>query len=238
MYNLIVESIAGNIDTEKPLPFLEETCEDIALFYNANSTKIEEMVLFMVSEGLLEVETTEKRISCYKIYGYLEQSQTRSEKIRELIAAYKHKRNILEGQKCFGLSETKVIEKTKKRKDEDKTDIKELEQFSIFYQSYPKKVGKTDAIKKFRSLIKEGVTLDTILSKLDVYKKQLLENKTEMKYVRGSARFLSTLDDFEIPEPLPKPEKKILLCPECGVELRFGVCPSCLKSSEETNEAL
>lgn len=120
LYNLIIESIAGSIETENPLPFLEETCDDIASFYNGNSAKIDEMVRFMIEEGLLEVETTEKKIACYKIYGYLEQSQTRSEKIRQLIAAYKDKKNILDGQKCLRQSETKVIEENRKDKEENK----------------------------------------------------------------------------------------------------------------------
>lgn len=117
LYNLIIESIAGSIETENPLPFLEETCEDIASFYNGNSTRIDEMVRFMIQEGLLEVEETEKKIACYKIYGYLEQSQTRSEKIRQLIAAYKDKKTILDNHKCLGLSETKVIEENRKEEN-------------------------------------------------------------------------------------------------------------------------
>ena len=120
LYNLIIESIAGSIETENPLPFLEETCDDIATFYNGNSTKIDEMVRFMINEGLLEVEETDKKIACYKIYGYLEQSQTRSEKIRQLIAAYKDKKNILDGQKCLGLSQTNMIEEKRKEQEENR----------------------------------------------------------------------------------------------------------------------
>ena len=120
LYNLIIESIAGSIETDSPLPLLEETCDDIACFYNANSAKIDEMVRFMIQEGLLSVETTENKVACFKIYAYLEQSQTRSEKIRELIAAYKDSKDILDRHKCLGQSETKVIEKNRKEEEKNK----------------------------------------------------------------------------------------------------------------------
>ena len=123
LYNLMLESIAGSVETSNPMPFLEETCEDIAMFYNGNSAKIEEMVKFMISQGLFSVETVERRIACFKIYKYFEQSQTRSDKIRELIAAYKlqsdlpqmSQTNLIEENR----TEEKIIEKKEKiAKDE------------------------------------------------------------------------------------------------------------------------
>lgn len=141
LYNLIIESIAGSIETENPLPLLEETCDDIACFYNGNSARIDEMVRFMIQEGLLEVEETEKKIACYKIYGYLEQSQTRSEKIRQLITAYKDKKDILDSHKCLRQSETKVIEENRKEQEENKNRQEES-------QDKPALPSKTKRIKK------------------------------------------------------------------------------------------
>jgi len=89
LYVLILESIAEDISTESPMPLLQETCEDIAEFYNCNSAKVDEIVKYMVSQGLFGIETMSKKIAFFKIYKYLEQSQTRSEKIRQLIVAYK-----------------------------------------------------------------------------------------------------------------------------------------------------
>jgi hypothetical protein len=89
LYVLILESIAEDISTESPMPLLQETCEDIAEFYNCNSAKVDEIVKYMVSQNLFSIETLSKKLACYKIYKYLEQSQTRSEKIRQLITAYK-----------------------------------------------------------------------------------------------------------------------------------------------------
>lgn len=115
---------------------------------------------------------------------------------------------------------------TNKTSAKEKKKIAEDERFQIFYESYPKKTDKTDARKVFNTLIKSGVTLDTILSKLKVYENMIRDNKTDKQYIRGPARFLRTLDDYEIPETNKK-EKTVSLCPKCGVELRNMACPQC-----------
>ena len=42
LYNLALESITESLSTASPLPDLQETCEDIAEFYNGNTAKINE----------------------------------------------------------------------------------------------------------------------------------------------------------------------------------------------------
>jgi hypothetical protein len=110
-----------------------------------------------------------------------------------------------------------------------KKEIKTDEQFQIFYQAYPKKTNKTDAKKTFTKLLKQGITLDTILSKLKVYEKQLSDSKTELQYVRNPQRFLNTLDDFEIPAPVKNLEtcSTEKHCPECGGLVEYGQCTAC-----------
>lgn len=94
LYNLIVESIVESLDNENPLPILEENIEDIAEFYNSNTTKISEMISFMVNQGLFEF-TENKEIVCTKVYKHLQASQTRSEALREMILNFnKSKKNL------------------------------------------------------------------------------------------------------------------------------------------------
>lgn len=107
-----------------------------------------------------------------------------------------------------------------------KQDIKKEDQFLIFYQSYPKKTNKTDAIKKFEQLQKKGITLESILLKLEVYKKQIRRDNTEIKYIRNPARFLNTLDDFEVHET-KKREIIKQYCKKCGEILIDGTCSKC-----------
>jgi hypothetical protein len=90
LYNVILETIAERIDDQRPLPILQENCEDLADFYNGNTSRFNEIVSFMVNQGLFEVEEIEGKILCSKIYKFLESSQTRSEEIRRLIKSYKN----------------------------------------------------------------------------------------------------------------------------------------------------
>ena len=89
LYNLIVESITENICDDKPLPELLETCEDIATFYNGNTSRINDMAAFMVNQGLFEIDELSGHIFCSKIFKFLEASGTRSEKIRQFIENYR-----------------------------------------------------------------------------------------------------------------------------------------------------
>jgi hypothetical protein len=107
-----------------------------------------------------------------------------------------------------------------------KQEIQIQEQFLIFYQNYPKKVDKSDAIKVFNTLIKKGVKLDYILSKLKIYEKQIKQNNTELKYIRSPARFLRTMDDYEDTE-IKKRDIIKQYCKKCGEILLDGTCSKC-----------
>ena len=89
LYNLILESITEALSEDSPLPDLQENCEDIAEFYNGNTSKINEMMAFMMNQGLFELSEIEGNILCNKIYKFLDTSQTRSEKLRNMIRNYK-----------------------------------------------------------------------------------------------------------------------------------------------------
>lgn len=103
---------------------------------------------------------------------------------------------------------------------------REDERFLIFYQNYPKKTNKTDARKTFNKLIKSGVSLDSILSKLTIYKKQIEKDQTDIKYIKNPQRFLNCLEDFEEEEPQEK--KEAPKCPKCGKELSALFCDNCM----------
>lgn len=89
LYNLIIESITESLSTESPLPDLREDCEDIAEFYNANTARINEIMSFMINQGLFDLDEMTGRLLCSKVYKFLDTSQTRSEKLREMIRNYK-----------------------------------------------------------------------------------------------------------------------------------------------------
>jgi hypothetical protein len=118
-------------------------------------------------------------------------------------------------------------------------------QFLIFYQNYPKKTNKTDASKTFNKLIKSGITLDYILSKLKVYEKQILDDKTETKYIRNPQRFLNTLDDFEAKQVYNKTLNTTKYCTHkqtdgfsCGGIIKGSACTVCFTNYDYEGKEL
>jgi hypothetical protein len=103
---------------------------------------------------------------------------------------------------------------------------REDERFLIFYQNYPRKVGKKKARIAFNKVMKEGETLDSILSKLKTYEKQIARDKTEEKYIKHPATFLNCLEDFEEEESQEK--KEAPKCPKCGKKLSALFCDNCM----------
>jgi hypothetical protein len=142
LYCLITESITEKLSTESPVPDLEETCEDIAEFYNSNSAKVNEMVHFMINQGLLEVDNISGRVTCLKIFKFLEASQTRSDAIRLLIKNYKDIKEI-----TAPLSETVTDiyerkEKKRKEQEKNKTVFADAKNVSLSDDEYKKCTDK------------------------------------------------------------------------------------------------
>lgn len=65
------------------------------------------------------------------------------------------------------------------------------DQFTEFYQGYPRKVGKKNAFKAFKSAIKR-VKFEQILEALDHYKKYLEFRKTETQYIKHPSSWLNS----------------------------------------------
>jgi len=173
LYNLIIESIVENISTESPLPELSETCEDMAEFYNGNTAKINEIVAFMLNQGLFELNEITGRVLCGKVYKFLEQSQTRSKEIRDLIAQYKTVTD------CLRPSQTKVIEQEEEQEKNKKKKRTEQEQdaqpdsddyllsFDLFWITYDKKVERSKCEKLWKKINPD--TYELILTHAEEY---------------------------------------------------------------------
>jgi len=173
LYNLIIESIVENISTESPLPELSETCEDMAEFYNGNTAKINEIVAFMLNQGLFELNEITGRVLCGKVYKFLEQSQTRSKEIRDLITQYKTVTD------CQRPSQTKVIEQEEEQEKNKKKKRTEQEQdaqpdsddyllsFDLFWITYDKKVERSKCEKLWKKINPD--TYELILTHAEEY---------------------------------------------------------------------
>jgi len=212
LYCLITESITEKLCSESPIPDLEETCDDIASFYNANSSKVDEMVHFMINQGLLEVNEISGRVTCLKIFKFLEASQTRSESIRSLIKNYKDTKEV---QVLVSETVTDIYErKEKKRKEQEKTK-------TIFAEAKNVSLSE-DEYKKCKEKYGEQ-TLLTAIDKLSVYK---------MAKGRKYASDYGALNQWvwEAIKAIPIANTKKDACPDCG-SMKYpsqDICPECL----------
>ena len=178
LYNLILESIVEGISTDSPLPDLQETCEDLAEFYNGNTAKIDEIVRFMISQGLFEVEELTGKILCMKIYKFLEQSQTRSKAIRELIGKYKTATNVCD--KSDRIEEyRKYVLKVRKRIEGDINKVEKV------FQTYFEDRQFTDYFRKSVKMFLEVMDLYKVMDAMDMACLRKDESQEALKYFCG-----------------------------------------------------
>lgn len=86
------------------------------------------------------------------------------------------------------------------------------ESFKAFYDAYPRKEARGQALKAYKAARRKGTTAETILERLETYKARLDRDGTDRKYMRLPATFLHNLDDYERAEPdkpTAPPEREI-----------------------------
>lgn len=67
LFALILEYISNQLDQKNPIPDLQETAEDIADEWGVDVRKVNEMMGFMVNQGLFEMDILSGRIVCPKM---------------------------------------------------------------------------------------------------------------------------------------------------------------------------
>jgi len=88
VYNFVLEAIVMSLDTDSPIPELEDTSQDIAEYLRMDTVKVEEIILFCLHQGLFEQSETTGSILCKRVYKYIDKASTRSEELRKMITSY------------------------------------------------------------------------------------------------------------------------------------------------------
>ena len=119
LYNYILELIVRRLDNDSPMPDLEESSKDIAGDMGMDTLKVEEIMWFCIEQGLLSQDEMTGRLVAHKVYKFLQQSETRSKEIRNMIAVYKKGDNIDEKERPRP-SETNVKNRIEENRIEEK----------------------------------------------------------------------------------------------------------------------
>ena len=81
--------------------------------------------------------------------------------------------------------------------EEEKSNVEVYSKdFEGFWEVYPRKVGKGDAYKKYKARIKDGWSPAELLEAAKNYRTKVLNDKTEIKYIKHPKTFLSDTTPF------------------------------------------
>lgn len=129
VYNFILEAITQSLDTDSPIPELEDTSSDVAEYLNMDTLKVEEIILFCLQQGLFEQSETTGRILCSKIYKYIDKASTRSSELRQMIENYN---KVTDCPKLSGTNHDKAdrIEENRKEKNIEEVKIPKRNYFT------------------------------------------------------------------------------------------------------------
>lgn len=91
LYFAVVESIAFQLETNKPIPDLEENANDIAEFFKMNAPRVEEILKYCISpeSGLFEFDPETNRILCLKLLLHLDNTMCNNPEIKKIINNFK-----------------------------------------------------------------------------------------------------------------------------------------------------
>lgn len=152
LYWLCLELIAEPIDKHNITFELEHDAEILAYRLRMDSVKVEEIMRFMVSLDLFEVDATSQKITCLKLASRLENSIVKNPKLKEiqgLITERPHKQaeEIPDNPGQSG--------KNPARLDQTRSDqIKQTPGFFEFWKLYPRKEDKKKAERAWGNLSK------------------------------------------------------------------------------------
>lgn len=190
LYVFILESVTEGLETDSPLPELEEMSTDIADIFNDDTIKIEEIILFCLNQNLFEQSEITGRIMCHKIYKFIDQSSTRSKEIREMIKSYKdfHTQPLL--SETVTDNPDRSEEKKRKEKNITEKNIKhkygEYKNILLTDDQYNNLTTKVDNREKWIKKVDEGIELkgykykNHYLAILKWYEKEPKEQKSSL----------------------------------------------------------
>ena len=94
-------------------------------------------------------------------------------------------------------NESDASKKTEKASSSDKqTDKAYSTDFEDFWNVYPRKVGKGEAYKKYLARLNDGWSPEQLLQSAKKYRSQVVNERTEEKYIKHAKTFLSENTPF------------------------------------------
>lgn len=210
---LLLKSVAtqGSLRVTDRIPFDEKSLASIT---NTNVDVVRSAIKIFCEFGLMEV-TEERTILMPEVEGMIGSETDAAERMRKMRAYSTEKcntvtpvlqsgynnvqksANILEPRDTEIETETDIDIETDTDKKEilkkksSKADLVESK-FNEFWVLYPRKEGKTDALRCFKARLKEGHNPDIIITATKNYIELCKQNRTETKFIKHASTFIGS----------------------------------------------
>lgn len=92
-----------------------------------------------------------------------------------------------------------------------KESLKNEDNFELLWKLYPKKVGKSDALRHYTKAVKEGTSFEDIRKGIIKYNEHIKNSKTEYKYIKDGSTWFNKHcweDEYEV---IPKKEERRII---------------------------
>lgn len=213
---LLVESIdhEGSLRFSETVPYNEEM---LATITRTNVDIVRSAVSVFAKLGMME-QMDDGTLYMSHVNNMIGDETEWAKKKREY--RIKQKENQLQIQDKLRTKKDNVRQELELEKDieiDNTSPVKPLkdkytESFKTFYDAYPRKEARGQALKAYNAARRKGIAAETILERLETYKARLDRDGTDRKYMRLPATFLNNLDDYECAEPVKPaapPEREI-----------------------------
>lgn len=187
LYWYCIELIAMGVDRNNLTFELEEDSETIAMEWNLDQLKVQEMVQYMVHLNLFE--NNSGRITCLKLARRLDETTSKNPDIKRVLAKLANQTGQDSEPKKSGESPDELpMNSDQNRLEEIRLELKE--QFKKFWKVYPRKQKKQPSEDAWLKHVKTVELANQIIEHIDIRK------KSDPQWLKDGGQFIPLASTF------------------------------------------
>ena len=173
------------------------TNEMLSKIFKRKKSLVDEALNVFQKYGMIEIVDGVTTIPKWGEHQSLQGFERKKEYMREYMKEYRSKQNVKLTKSNSKANVSSIEEDEEKDKEKDKeVKNKYICSFDDFWKIYPRKNDKSRAYKCYMARLNDGYSEDQLLTACKNYAKTCEENRTEQKYIKHAATFLSVNEPF------------------------------------------
>lgn len=190
LYWYLLELIAGNVNQNNLTFELEEDAETVAMDWNLDQLKVQEIMEFMVHLNLFE--NHEGRIACLKLARRLDESSSKNPEIKRFVEQLKKNKTdeleLVHSGKTPNEPDELPNNPAQIRLDKIRKELKEL--FNSFWSAYPRKQKKQPSEAAWLKHVKTVDLANQIIEHVNT------RQKTDPQWLKDGGQFIPLASTF------------------------------------------